>query len=153
MGGLLPVRCADQRGRKFLPVGRRSESFEVEEAATAEHGVGDSDNSPQPPQSPFVNLVPAEQIGVTSEVSEEPTELPQGSGIGVEPTGDRPADILLGLEDDQAQGEEGLLRMAAVEGTLDPNQEEAFEIGVSVLRGTVQSREEAFHKCTSGVAA
>src|SRR5579862_319900 len=132
MGGLLSVRGADQR-RKFLPVGRRSKSFEVEEAATAEHGVGDSDNSPQPPQSPFVDLIPAEQVSVVPEVSEEPTEFPQGSGSGVEPTGDGPAGVLLGLEDTEAQGEKGLQRMPAVEGTLDPNQEETFEIGVCIL--------------------
>src|ERR1700722_9998403 len=99
MGGLLPVHCADQSRRKFLPVGRRSKSLEVEEAATAEHGVGDSDNSPEPPQGSLVNFVPAKQIGVVAEVSEEPAQFPEGSGCGVEPTGDRPAGVLLKLED------------------------------------------------------
>src|SRR5580704_7457735 len=122
MGGLPSACSADQRRRKLFPLVGRSKSLEVEEAATAEHGVGDSDNSPQPPQSPFVDLIPSEQVGVVAEVSEEPAQFPQGSGCGVEPTGDRPAGVLLGLEDAQAQGEERLLRMPVVEGTLDPNQ-------------------------------
>jgi hypothetical protein len=97
MGGLLPIGRDDQRRRKFLPIGRRSKAFKVEEAATAEHGMGDSDNSPQTPQGSLVDLVPAEQVGVVAEVPEKPDELPQGSRSGVEPTGDRPAGVLLGL--------------------------------------------------------
>src|SRR5579859_6670746 len=106
MGGLLPVRRTDQRRRQFLPVGSRSKAFKVEEAATAEHGMGDSDDSLEAPQGSLVNLVPAEQVGVVAEVPEKPAELPQGSWSGVEPARDRPAGVLLGLEDAQVQGEE-----------------------------------------------
>jgi len=112
--------------------------------------VGDSDNSPQPPQGSLVDLVPAEQIGVIAEVPEEPTQFPQSSGSGVKPTGDRPAGVLLGLEDAQAQGEEGLLRMPAVLGALNPNQEEAFEISVCILPGAVQAGHVTLHERTSG---
>jgi len=79
MGGLLLGTHADQSCGEFLPVGSGSEPFEVEKAATAEHGVGDADNSAQPPQGLLIDLVPAEQVGVVAEVSEEPAEFPQGS--------------------------------------------------------------------------
>ncbi len=45
----------------------------------------------------------------------------------MEPPGDGLSGALFGLEDGQAQGEEGLLRMPAIEGPLDPDQEEPFQ--------------------------
>src|SRR4029077_8385048 len=107
--------------------------------------------SPQAQQGSLVDLVPAEQIGVVSEVPQEPTELPQGPGCGVQPPGDRPAGVFVGFEDVQAQSKEGLLRMPSVESAVHPDQEEPFEIVVSILRCAVQTWDKTLHACTSWV--
>jgi hypothetical protein len=46
--------------------------------------VADVDDTAEPDQSLLVDLIPAEQLGVVTEVTEEPVEFPERSGRAIE---------------------------------------------------------------------
>src|SRR6266852_1884199 len=149
IAGLRAFAASQSCHRELFPLSRRGEPFKVQERTAVEGGAGGSDNPAQAQQSFFIDLVPAEQIGVVAEVAQEPVELPQGLGGTVKPSGHGFSGKLLGLEDGQAQGEERLLRVPAIERSLDPNEEEPFQDVIPVLGFTMQTWDVAFHDFTS----
>src|SRR3989442_4614754 len=153
MAELLLFLCADQGRGQFFPLCCRSKSLEVEEGTAVQGCVGNPHDSTQTRQGFFIHLVSAEQVEVIAEVPQEPAELPHGLGGAVEPSGDALPDMFFRLEDAEAQGEEGLLRMPAIEDALDPNQEESLQ-GVASVRGNLmQTWDVALHDFASSHCA
>jgi len=76
----------------------------------------------------FVDLVPSEQFGVIAKVVEKPAEFPQCALGAIEAPGEGKCLMGGGLEDAEAQGEEGFLRMPAIGSAFDPDQEEPVEV-------------------------
>src|SRR6266852_2969350 len=149
IAGLRAFAASKSCHRELFPLSRWGEPFKVQERTAVECGAGGSDNPAQAQQGFFIDLVPAEQIGVVAEVAQEPGELPQGLGRAIESSGDRLSGVLFGLEDGQAQGEARLLRVPPIEGSLDSDQEKPFQDVIPVLGFTMQTWDVAFHDFTS----
>src|SRR5713101_8092268 len=149
MGGL-PVFLARRKGsRKFFPLCDRGKAIEVQERVAVERGARDAHDPTQADEGLFIDLVSAEQVEVIAEVPQEPVELPQGLLSAIEPSRDCLAGMFFGLEDGQAQGEERLLRVPAMEHSFDPDQEDPFYIVVIVRGLLMESRDVAFHDFAS----
>src|ERR1700733_4691835 len=124
MGGLLAARRS--RGGLF-PVGGWSEAVEVEERAAVQDRSRGPEDSSQAHHGLFVDFVSAHQVGVVAEIAQEPAQFPQGPWGAVEPAGDRMALVLFRFENSEPQNVERSLRMPAIEGSIDANQEDALQ--------------------------
>src|SRR6266852_1699775 len=149
MAGLRAFAASKSCHPELFPLSHWGEPLKVQERTAVECGARGSDNPAQVQQSFFIDLVPAEQISVVAEVAQEPVELPQGLGRAIESSGDRLSGVLFGLEGGQAQGEEWLLRVPAIEGSLDSDQEKALQDVIPVLGFTMKTWDVTLHDSTS----
>ncbi|MFZ0466623.1 MAG: hypothetical protein WAL78_13085 [Candidatus Acidiferrales bacterium] len=86
----------------------------------------DSNDATEVLQCLFINLVPTEQVGVVTEIAQEPVQFPKGSSAGVQAATEDLSGVLVRLKNRKSQDEEGLVRMPAIEGLLDPNEEDTL---------------------------
>src|ERR1700752_1042367 len=84
-------------------------------------------------QSFIVNLILSEQFRVVSEIAQKPIQLPKGSFRAVQPTRKRSCCKRLRLENHKANGQEWFLRMPPIGGSIDANEEQAFESAFAIL--------------------
>src|ERR1700730_15404244 len=129
MADLLAVR---HRNGEFVPFTGRGKPAEIEKAAAVQGRVGDPYDTSQAEQSFLIDFVSAHQIGVVAEIPQEPTEFPKRFGSAVETTGERTALTLSWFENSEPQNIERSLRMPAVEGPIDADQENSLQ---NVLSG------------------
>src|SRR5271157_3768725 len=139
MDVLLSVALADGFTGKFLPLGGRSEGFEVLEGAAVQGDMRGPEDSPEVQESLFLHFIAAEEVTVVAKVPQEPIELPESPFGAVQPANDGPSGKGLGLEDHKPDGEEWFLRMPAVGSSVDPDQEQPFEEAVTILAHGMQA--------------
>ena len=89
--------------------------------------MGDPHDSPQAQQGFLIDFVSAHQVGVVAEIPQEPAEFPKSLRSAVEPTGEGTTLMFFWFENSEPQDEERPLRMPAVEGPIDADQENAFQ--------------------------
>src|SRR5579872_7317779 len=97
----------------------------------------------------FVNFIPTEQVGVVTEVTEEPMQFPKGSSAGVQATAKNLAGVLDWLKNRKSQDEERLVRMPAIEGLLDANEEDTLKLVIARWRNLMKPGDVALHGRTS----
>src|ERR1017187_2518036 len=88
---------------EFFPFTGWGEAVEVQEGATVQDRSGRADNPSKAQQGLFIDFVSAHQVGVITEIAEEPAEFPQGLGGAVEPTRQRGTLVLFGFKDSEPQ--------------------------------------------------
>ena len=74
----------------------------------------------------LIDLILGEQFHVIAKIAEEPIELPERPFGRVKPAGERAALKGVGLEHNESDLQESLLRMPAVGSPFDADQEQAF---------------------------
>jgi hypothetical protein len=134
---------------EFVPFTGWSEPAEIEEAAAVQGRVGNPHDSSQAEQSLFIDFVSAYQIGVVTEIPQEPAEFPKRFGGAVETSSERTILMFTWFKDYEPQNVKRSLRMPAVEGPIDTNQENALQGVISCVMFAVQTGEMAFHGATS----
>jgi hypothetical protein len=90
-----------------------------------------SDDTAQIDQGPLIHLILAEQFHVVTEIAQKPIESPEGAFTAVEVAGEGSAFERCRLQHDEPDLEKGLLRMPAVRGPFDANQEQALQWSVA----------------------
>ena len=83
----------------MLPLASRRETIQVEQGSAVYDRVADLDDTAEPDEAFFVDLIPAEQLGVVTEVTQKPVEFPQRSGRAIEAARNRLSGEFFGLED------------------------------------------------------
>src|SRR6266404_3926034 len=146
MGHLLAVR---HRNGEFFPLIRRGKPTEIEEAAAVQGRVGNPHDTSQAEQSLFIDFVPAHQVRVVTEIPQEPAEFPKRFGGAVETSSERTILMFTWFKDYEPQNVERPLRMPAVEGSIDTDQENALQGVISCAMFAMQTRDVAFHGATS----
>ncbi|MFZ0198799.1 MAG: hypothetical protein WAL05_06355, partial [Candidatus Sulfotelmatobacter sp.] len=109
--------------RELFPADSGREGVEVDQRHAAHRDFAHLYNSPQVNQRLVFDLIPSEQLGVVPEIPQKPTELPQGSGRGVEATADATPDQMFGLEDNEANLVIRLLLLPAIMRLIYTDQE------------------------------
>src|SRR5467141_5122097 len=112
---------AGSRYGEFFPLTGWSEPAEIEEAAAVQGRVGNPHDTSQAHQRLFIDFVPAHQVGVVTEIPQEPAEFPKSFGGAVETSSERTILIFAWFKDYEPQNVERPLRMPAVEGSIDTN--------------------------------
>jgi hypothetical protein len=141
------------RNTQFFPLPCGSKPIKVEKGPSIQGGTGSSQDAAESDQGFFVDLISAHQILVIAEIPQEPSQFPEGFGGAIEPPSNGMAQQVFGFEDSEAKDKEGSLRMPAVEGSLDADQEDAFQDIVSVVIFAMKSGDVAFHfRASSGLA-
>ena len=80
-----PVLPADGFAGKLFPLHRRGKGFEVLEGSSVQSDMGCPNDSAKLQQSFLINLILVEQVGVITEITQEPIQLPEGSFGAIEP--------------------------------------------------------------------
>jgi hypothetical protein len=111
--------------------------------------MGNPHNTLQTEQSLFINFVSTHQVAVITKVPQEPPEFPKRFGGAVEATGEGAALMFSWFEDRKVQGIERPLRMPAIKGSIDPDQEDAFQSVITFMLFTMQTSNMTFHGATS----
>src|SRR6266446_6629006 len=105
----------------FFPFTGWSEPAEIEEAAAVQGRVGNPHDASQAHQRLFIDFVPAHQVGVVTEIPEEPAEFPKSFGGAVETAGERMALMFWRFNNSESQNVKRTLRMPAVKCPIDAN--------------------------------
>src|SRR6266404_6117960 len=134
---------------EFVPLTGWSEPAEIEEAAAVQGRVGNPHDSSQAHQRLFIDFVPAHQVGVVTEIPQEPAEFPKRFGGAVETSSERTILMFTWFKDYEPQNVKRPLRMPAVEGAIDTNEENALQYVLRVVAFAMQTRDIAFHGATS----
>ena len=71
----------------MLPLTGRRESIQIEQGRPVNDSVADLDDTAEPDQTFLVDLIPAEQFSVITEVAQKPVEFPQCSRRAVKAAG------------------------------------------------------------------
>jgi hypothetical protein len=121
------------RNTQLFPLPCGSEPFEIEKGPSIQGGTGSSQDAGESNQGLFVDLISSHQILVIAEIPQEPGQFPEGLGGAIESSSKGMALQVFGFQDGEAKDEEGSLGMPAVEGSLDADQEDAFQDVVSVV--------------------
>ena len=116
-----------------------------------EAGKTGADDTPKIQERLFIDLISSKELGVVAKVVEEPTEFPKGALGAVEPPGEGKCFMGGGLQDAEAQGKEGLLRMPSIGGSFDPNKEEPVKVADQILLAGMQAGNMALHDLASTV--
>src|SRR5882762_4887428 len=140
MGHLLTVR---HRNREFFPFTGWSEPAEIDEAAAVQGRVGNPHDTSQAEQNLFIDFVSAHQIGVVTEISQEPPEFPKRFGGAVETAGERTALMFWRSNNSESQNVKRTLRMPAVKCPIDTDQENPLQNVLRVLAFAMQTRDMA----------
>jgi hypothetical protein len=88
--------------------------------------MADLDHSTQANQVLVVDLVLPEQLGVVTEIAQEPVEFPQRSGRAVEATGNRVSSEFFRFKDREAEKIKRFSRVPSMVGSFDSNQEQTI---------------------------
>jgi hypothetical protein len=128
MGGLWITRHT-----QLFPLSCGSKPFEIEKGAAIQGGTGSPQDSAEPYQGLFLNLISSHQVPVVPEISQEPSQFPEGFGRAIESASNGMAQQVFGFQDGETEDEEGSLRMPAVEGVLDADQEDPFQDILAVV--------------------
>ena len=80
--------------------------------------------APQVDQGLVLDLVLSEQFRVITKVTQEPAQLPHGSGRAIQATGHEAPGQMFGLQDGEADLVIGLLFVPPILGPIDPDQED-----------------------------
>jgi hypothetical protein len=96
-------------------------------------------------ESFFIDLILAEQIGVISEITQEPIQLPEGSLGAVQPTGECSSSKRFRFNDDEPDRKERFQGMPAVGRGIDSNQKNTFERTIAILLSRMQTGNVSFH--------
>src|ERR1022692_5339016 len=77
--GYLRAARGARRGidREFFPLAGWGKAIEVEQGSAVHDGATDLDHAAEANQVLVVNLIPAQQLGVITEITQEPVKLPQ----------------------------------------------------------------------------
>src|SRR6266566_3689661 len=135
---------------EFFPLTGWSEPAEIEEAAAVQCGVGNPHDTSQAEQSLFIDFVPAHQVGVVTEIPQEPAEFPKSFGGAVETSSERTILMFTWFKDYEPQNVKRPLRMPAVEGSIDADEENTFQDVLRVVTFAMQTWDMTFHELTSG---
>src|ERR1700758_2947784 len=138
---------------KFFPISRGSESIEIQEGMSVQHGVGDANNALKAEQSFIVEFIPAQQVSVVAEISQEPAQPPECFGCAVDPSSQGMAAVLFGLEHGESQEIERSGWMPTIESSFDSNQENTFEGICAISAFAMETRNVARHELTSCAVA
>ena len=111
--------------------------------------MGNPDDTLQAEQSFFIDFVFAHQLRVITKVPQEPAELPKRFGCAIEATGEGTPLMFSRFEDRKIQSIERPLRMPAIIGAIDADQEDPFQGFITFALFTMQTRDMAFHGATS----
>src|SRR6185437_3445041 len=111
--------------------------------------MGDSNDAAKVLQCLFIDFIPAEQVHVVTEVAQKPLQFPKGSSAGVQAAAEDLSCVLVGLKNGKSQYEEGLVRMPAIEGLLDSNEEDTLKLVIARLRDLMKPWDVALHGRTS----
>src|SRR6266853_3216497 len=134
---------------RFFPFTGWSEPAEIEEAAAVQGRVGNPHDSSQAEQGLVIDFVPAHQVGVVTEIPQEPAEFPKSFGGAVETSSERTILMFTWFKDYEPQNVKRTLRMPAVEGSIDTNQENTLQGVISCVMFAMQTGDVAFHGATS----
>jgi hypothetical protein len=110
-----------------------------------QYRAGDADDSPQSQQSFLIDFVSAHQIRVIAEIPQKPVELPQSPRGAIKPARDRMSLVLLWFEDSEPDDEKCPLRMLAVIGPVDADQEYALQHVFSAAFFMTKTWDVTFH--------
>src|ERR1035437_4207015 len=146
MDNLLAV---PHRHGEFVPFTGWGKPAEIEKAAAIQGRVGNPHDSSQTEQRLFIDFVSAHQIGVVAEITKKPPKFPKCFGGAVETTVKGTALMFSWLEDSEPQNVERSLRMPAVEGPIDTDQENALQDLFGVVAFAVQAWNVTLHERTS----
>src|ERR1051325_2468741 len=120
---LVVLRHAGPRDeRELIPLAGGSKGVQVQVRAAADGGVGDLRDPGKSDDVLLVQLIAAEHFGVVTEITQEPTQLPQRSFRAVEPPGKGSARHLLGFKYCEANCVMWLLLVPAILHPLDSDQ-------------------------------
>src|SRR6267143_2029469 len=133
----------------FFPLTGWSKPTVIEEAAALQGRVGNPHNSSQTHQRLFIDFVSAYQVGVVIEIPQEPAEFPKRFGGAVETSSERTMLMFTWFKDYEPQDVKRPLRMPAVEGSIDTNEENALQGVISCALFAMQTRDMALHGATS----
>src|ERR1700730_17575499 len=111
--------------------------------------MGSPHDSSQAEQRLFVDFVSAHQIAVVAEIAKEAPEFPKCLRCAIESSREWTILMFSWLDDDKPQNVERPLRMPAVEGPIDADQEDAFQCVITCALFTMQTRDMSFHGATS----
>ena len=134
---------------EFFPVGCGSKGFKILKGMAIQGCVCGSHDAAEIDQGFLIHLILAERLHVVAEIAQEPIELPKGPFGRVEPAGEGSALERFGFEHHESNLQESLLRMPAVGGPFDANQEQPFQWPVTILLTGMKTRDMAFHCFTS----
>src|SRR5467141_1872691 len=134
---------------EFFPFTGWSEPAEIEEAAAVQSRVGNPHDTSQAEQSLFIDFISPHQVRVVTEIPQEPAEFPKRFGGAVETPSERTILMVAWFKDYEPQNVKRPLRMPAVEGSIDTNQENALQGVFSCVMFAMQTRDMAFHGATS----
>src|SRR5467141_3903822 len=134
---------------EFFPFSGWSEPAEIEEASAVQGGVGNPHDASQAEQRVFIDFVPAHQVGVVTEIPQEPAEFPKRFGGAVETPSERTILMFTWFKDYEPQNVKRPLRLPAVEGSIDTNQENPLQGVISCVMFAMQTGDVAFHGATS----
>src|SRR5713101_6140311 len=119
MAVLLTFSVLDCSARELFPLRRRGESLKVKKGPVMQGRVGNANDSTEVEESLLIDLVLAEQVGVVTEISEEPVELPQRPFSAIQPACEGASCERLRLQDDESNHPEWFLPMPAIGSPLD----------------------------------
>ena len=115
-----------------------------------EAGKAGPDDTAEPQECLFIDLISCEQFSVVAEVTQKPAELPERSIRALEASIEGQCLIRSWLDDAKAKREERFLRMPAIGGSFHADQEQALEVADQIGMSRMQTGEMSSHDCTSG---
>src|SRR6266576_5669530 len=137
----------------FFPFTGWSEPAEIEKAAAVQGRVGNAHDTSQAEQSLFIDFVSAHQVRVVTEIPQEPAEFPKRFGGAVETSSKRTILMFTWFKNYEPQNVKRTLRMPAVEGSIDADEENTFQDVLRVVTFAMQAWDMTFHELTSGCLA
>src|SRR5439155_5788127 len=117
-------------GGEFLPATKGSESVEIEDGDAMHDGMTHLQHALEADQRLIIDFIFAQQLGVITEVAQEPGQLPHCSGPAVEAAGDQASGEMLGLKNSEADLVIRFLCMPAILHSIHPGEEYSIRDGV-----------------------
>jgi hypothetical protein len=112
-------------------------------------GIGSPNNPAEIEESLLINLVPVEQFGVVTKISQEPIQLPKSTFGAVQASREGLACESLRFDNLEAESIKRLLEMPPIGDGLDPNQKEPVERRWDVLLVRMKTGNAAPHGLAS----
>src|SRR5208283_37008 len=134
-----------------LPLCYWGKGVEVLVRMPVEAGKTGADDTAKIQERLFIDLISSKELGIVTEVVQEPAEFPKRAFSAVEAPREGKCFMGGGLQDTEAKGEEGLLGMPAIGGPLNPNKEESVKIADQILLARMQTGNVSPHDLASTV--